>query len=59
MLVDQIYWNRTNRAFCKKYDIRISGSILKRTRKISQEERKQVYTENTDRIEVEWGFSLA
>ena len=58
-LVDQIYRNRTNRAFCKAHDIRISGPALGRPRKLTLEERKQSYTDNVDRIEVERGFSLA
>ena len=59
VLVDQIYRNRTNRAFCKAHDIRISGPALGRPGKITLEERKQSYTDNNDRIEVERGFSLA
>ena len=59
VLVDQIYRNRANRAFCKAHDIRISGPALGRPRKLTLEERKQSYTDNTDRIEVERGFSLA
>ena len=59
VLVDQIYRNRTNRTFCKEHNIRISGPALGRPKKISQEERKQAYADNTDRIEVERGFSLA
>ena len=59
VLVDQIYRNRVNRAFCKSHGIRISGPALGRPRKLTNEERKQSYTDNTDRIEVERGFSLA
>ena len=59
VLVDQIYRNRTNRAYCKEHGIRISGPALGRPRALSAEEKKQAYEDNTDRIEVERGFSLA
>ena len=60
VLVDQIYRNRNNRAFCKSKGIRISGSALGRPKKEpTPEERKTAYNDNTDRIEVERGFSLA
>lgn len=59
VLVDQIYRNRGNRAYCKKYGIRISGPALGRPHALSAEEKKQAYADNTDRIEVERGFSLA
>ena len=60
VLVDQIYRNRKNRAFCKSKGIRISGPALGRPKKEpTPEEKKIAYTDNTDRIEVERGFSLA
>ena len=59
VLVDQIYRNRANRAFCKAYGIRISGPALGRPKQLSKEEKVQSYIDNTDRIEVERGFSLA
>lgn len=60
VLVDQIYRNRKNRAFCKSNEIRISGPALGRPKKEpTPEEKKTAYTDNTDRIEVERGFSLA
>ena len=59
ILVDQIYRNRANRGYCKKHGIRISGPALGRPRALSAEEKKQGYADNTDRIEVERGFSLA
>ena len=59
ILVDQIYRNRSNRAFCREKGIRISGPALGRPKETSAEERKQAYADNTDRIEVERGFSLA
>ena len=65
VLVDQIYRNRNNRAFCKSKGIRISGPALGRPalgrpkKEPTPEERKTAYSDNTDRIEVERGFSLA
>lgn len=59
VLVDQIYRNRKNRAFCKEKNIRISGPSLGRPKELTAEEKKQAYADNTDRIEVERGFSLA
>lgn len=59
VLVDQIYRNRNNRAFCKEHNIRISGPALGRPKQETGAIRKQAYTDNTDRIEVERGFSLA
>ena len=59
VLVDQIYRNRFNRSYCKTHNIRISGPALGRPRELSLEEKKQAYKDNTDRIEVERGFSLA
>lgn len=60
VLVDQIYRNRRNLAFCKSKNIRISGTPLGRPKKNpSPEERKTAHQDNTDRIEVERGFSLA
>ena len=60
VLVDQIYRNRKNIAFCKSRNIRISGTPLGRPKKDpSSEELKTAHQDNTDRIEVERGFSLA
>lgn len=60
VLVDQIYRNRRNIAFCKSKNIRISGTPLGRPKKNpTPEERKTAHQDNTDRIEVERGFSLA
>ena len=59
VLVDQIYRNRGNIAFCKVHDIRISGPALGRPKKMSKEEKQQSYNDSVDRIEVERGFSLA
>lgn len=59
VLVDQIYRNRNNRAYCKAHGIRISGPALGRPKKNAQNDKKQEYIDNTDRIEVERAFSLA
>ena len=60
ILVDTIYRNRKNLAYCKEHGIRISGPALGRPKKnISAEEKKQTYTDAVDRIGVERGFSLA
>ena len=59
VLVDQIYRNRKNISYCKTHGIRISGPALGRPKQQTLVERKQAYADNTDRIEVERGFSLA
>ena len=59
ILVDKIYRNRTNLAYCKQHGIRISGPALGRPKKLSLEEKMQAYNDSVDRIEVERGFSLA
>ena len=59
VLVDQIYRNRTNRAFFSEHGIRISGPALGRPKKDSKVDKKQEYIDNIDRIEVERAFSLA
>ena len=59
VLVDQIYRNRTNRAFCSEHGIRISGPALGRPEKDNKVDKKQEYIDNIDRIEVERAFSLA
>lgn len=59
VLVDQIYRNRLNRAFCTKSGIRISGPALGRPRKDDKADKKQEYIDNTDRIEIERALSLA
>lgn len=58
VLVDQIYRNRENRSFCRVHGIRMSGPALGRPKPMSLNEKKQSYSDNTDRIEVERGFSL-
>ena len=57
VLVDQIYRNQKNRAYCKSRKIRISGKALGRPKKNpTSEEKKIAHQDNTDRIEVERGF---
>ena len=58
MLVDQIYRNRKNLAYCRQRGIRVSGPALGRPKPMTPEEKKQAYIDNTDRIEIERGFSL-
>ncbi len=58
VLADQIYRTRENRHYCKEHGVRLSGSKLGRPGKTVNEDRKQEYQDNTDRIEVERSFSL-
>ena len=58
-LADQIYRNRDNINFCKKWHIRLSGKALGRPKKILPVDKKTEYQDNVDRIEVERKFSLA
>ena len=57
VLADQIYRTRDNRAYCKKYGIRLSGPKLGRPSQDAKTDKKQEYQDNTDRIEVERFFS--
>ncbi len=59
VLADQIYRNRDNINFCKKWHIRLSGKALGRPKKIPAVDKKTEYQDNVDRIEVERKFSLA
>lgn len=59
VLVDKIYRNRKNLAFCKENGIQISGPALGRPKKNPRNDRKQEYTDAVDRIEIERRFSLA
>ncbi len=43
---------------CKAHGIRISGPALGRPKQQTLIEKKQAYTDNIDRIEVERGFNL-
>ena len=58
-LVDKIYRNRNNLAYCRLHGIRLSGPALGRPKKDPLVDRKQEYRDAVDRIEVERGFSLA
>ncbi|MCF0187161.1 MAG: IS5 family transposase [Bacteroidaceae bacterium] len=59
VLVDQIYRNRDNIAFCKIRGIRISGPALGRPKKDAKVDKTLEYKDNTDRIAVERRFALA
>lgn len=59
VLVDKIYRNRKNLAFCKEHRIQISGPPLGRPKKDAKIDKKQEYKDSVDRIEVERRFSLA
>ena len=62
VLVDQIYRTRSNRAFCKGNNIRISGPKLgapSKDKAKGKEDKKQATTDNADRIEIERYFSVA
>jgi IS5 family transposase len=60
---DQIYRNRENRQYCKKYGIRLSGPPLGRPKKVTNEnaeqltrEKKQHRQDEIDRIAIEGKF---
>jgi len=60
---DQIYRNRENRQYCKKYGIRLSGPPLGRPKKVTpenaerlQEEKQQHHQDEIDRIAIEGKF---
>ena len=59
ILADTIYRNRRNLSYCKEHGIRLSGPALGRPKKDPSEDRKQIYRDAVDRIEVERSFSLA
>lgn len=59
ILVDKIYRNRKNLAYCKLHGIQLSGPALGRPKKDSQADKKQEYQDAVDRIEVERRFSVA
>jgi hypothetical protein len=59
VLADKIYRTRDNLAFCKEHDIRLAGKPLGRPPKDFAQTKKQLRTDETDRIEVERKFSHA
>jgi hypothetical protein len=59
VLADKIYRNRTNLSYRKELGIRLSGPSLCRPKKDQKIDKKQEYSDNCDRVEVERGFSLA
>ena len=54
-----IPWKEIEDRYAKSHGIRISGPALGRPKALTNDEKKQAYADNTDRIEVERGFSLA
>ena len=59
VLVDKIYRNRDNLAYCKEHGIRLSGSALGRPKKDELPDKKQNYMDECERVQVERCFSLA
>jgi IS5 family transposase len=60
VLVDQIYRNRDNRAYCKERGIRISGPRLGRPKENEiQENKRQAYIDSCERNAVEGVFGTA
>lgn len=59
VLADKIYRDRKNLRDCKEHGIRLSGPALGRPKNDAAEDRKTIYNDAVDRIEVERGFSLA
>lgn len=59
VLADKIYRNRKNLQYCKEHGIRLSGPALGRPKKDPGENRKIIYNDAVDRIEIERSFSLA
>lgn len=59
VLVDAIYRNRDNLAFCKKHGIRLLGKPLGRPKKNTATDKKQRRKDEIDRVEVERKFSHA
>ena len=59
VLVDKIYRTRENLKYCKQHNIRLSGPALGRPKKDAEIDKKQNYTDECERVEVERKFSLA
>lgn len=59
VLADKIYRNRKNLSYCKAHGVRLSGPALGRPKKDQTEDRKIIYNDAVDRIEIERDFSLA
>lgn len=59
VMADQIYRTRENRMFCKEHGVRLSGKPLGRPKTDSASDRKQVRTDEINRIAVEREFSYA
>lgn len=59
VLVDKIYRNRKNLAYCKQHGIRLSGPALGRPKSDPTADKIIEYVDAVDRIAVERAFSLA
>lgn len=59
ILADKIYRNRDNLAYCKERGIRLAGPALGRPKKDAQQDKKQNYMDECERVEVERQFSRA
>lgn len=59
ILVDKIYRNRDNLRYCKERGIRISGKPLGRPKREAAIDKKQVWRDQVERIEVERKISQA
>jgi len=59
VLADQIYRTRKNMQFCASHGIRLSGKPLGRPKKDAEPDKKQMRTDETDRVAVERKFSEA
>ena len=56
---DQIYRNKDNRAYCKKYNIRLSGPKLGRPGKDAQQDRQIEYRDRCERNIIEGRSGMA
>jgi hypothetical protein len=59
VLADQIYRTRENLKYCTAHGIRLSGKPLGRPKKEQTQDKKQMRSDGTDRVEVERKFSHA
>jgi hypothetical protein len=59
VLADKIYRNRDNLSYCKEWGIRLAGKPLGRPKQDDSADKKQLYMDETERVEVERKFSHA
>ena len=57
-MADKIYRNRTNLAFCKKHDVRLSGPRLGRPGPSAQADRQTARADNAARNGIESPFGI-